>query len=198
MEVSGKWADCRFIPKPLSASVCDRIAVESKWLERWVIQVASHFSWKVLASACMGVWHQTLISRSTLTLVCLFHNLQSRTLRGKFAHLDLNFTLLAEVIWTLGCFTSCCLGMPCKHISPHHCVCWESCDIISRGDPRVVLARVCVLIQTIAGHTRAPDTGRRTTKIREACGYIVNTLAHSETLDCNKEMNLIIHRWCFN
>lgn len=74
-------------------------------------------------------------------------------------------------------FTSFSLGMPCKHIFPHRHVCWESCDIISCGDPHVVLACVCVLIQTIAGHTGAPDTDQRTTKIREACLYTVNTLA---------------------
>lgn len=77
--------------------------------------------------------------------------------------------------------------------SPQHHVCWESSDIISCGDPHVVLACVCVLIQTIAGHTWAPDTDQRTTKIREACSYIVNTQApiHSETVDW---IEVLIHR----
>lgn len=34
--------------------------------------------------------------------------------------------------------------------SPQHHACWENSDIISCGDPHVVLACVCVLIQTIA------------------------------------------------
>lgn len=85
---------------------------------------------------------------------------------------------LIQTFYALGFFTSFCLGMPCKHISPpQRHVCWESCDIISCGDPHVVLACVCVLIQTIAGHTWAPDNDQRTTKIREACRYVVNTVA---------------------
>lgn len=138
----------------------------------------------------MGVWHSTFSSTAVLLHLFFFCNLQSRTLRGKFAHFDLKFKSL---VWqnssrhfdALGFYTSFCLGMPCKHIFPQRHVCWESCDIISCGDPHVVLACVCVLIQTIAGHTWAPDTDQRTTKIREACSYIVNTLAlmYSETLD---------------